>query len=241
MSRKDAVLGEGNYVWQDREIRFDSPPEHLEERRGESLIDSINSVEDTKGNNGERGSLVVTNLRLLWISHKSGSTNLSIGYNTVMHINIRKAKSRLRGTTQALYIMTKFNNSRFEFIFTSLVKNSPRMFTTAQVRGDDLPLHMIRVRALKACHNHPQAVLRAYETSKLYRDLKLRSSIIKDGQLILLPKETVYNQLPGVWNLSTDQGNLGSFVITNVRIVWHAKLAQNFNVSIPYMQIKSAR
>lgn len=26
--------------------------------------------------------------------------------------------------------------------------------------------------------------------------------------------------------------------MTNVRIVWHAKLAENFNVSIPYMQIK---
>lgn len=33
---------------------------------------------------------------------------------------------------QALYLMTKFNNSRFEFIFTSLVKNSPRLFTTLQ-------------------------------------------------------------------------------------------------------------
>lgn len=38
----------------------------------------------------------------------------------------------------------KFNSSRFEFIFTNLVKNSPRLFTTVQ------------------------AVHRAYETSKLY-------------------------------------------------------------------------
>lgn len=41
---------------------------------------SINSVEDTKGNNGERGSLAVTNLRLLWQSHRNARTNLSIGY-----------------------------------------------------------------------------------------------------------------------------------------------------------------
>ena len=27
-------------------------------------------------------------------------------------------------------------------------------------------------------------------------------------------------QYEGVWNLSSDQGNLGSFIFTNVRIVW---------------------
>ena len=48
-------------VWQDREIRFDTPTAHLQNRKGEAVIDSINSVEDTKGNNGERGSLGVTN------------------------------------------------------------------------------------------------------------------------------------------------------------------------------------
>lgn len=44
-------------------------------------------------------------------------------------------------------------------------------------------------------------------------------------------------QIEGVWNLSSDQGNLGCFFLTNVRLVWHANLAQNFNVSIPYMQM----
>ena len=206
-----------SYIWQDREIRFDSLPKHLENRSGEYIIDSINSVEDTKGNNGERGSLVVTNLRILWVAHKSNRTNLSIGFNSVLTISIRKARSKLRGPTLALYIMTKDNNSRFEFIFTSLVKNSPRLFTTTQ------------------------AVLRAYETSKLYRDLKLRGSIIRDQQLILLPLEQVYNQIPDAWNLSSDQGNLGQFFVTNVRLVWHANLAQNFNVSVPYMQMKSVK
>lgn len=109
--------------------------------------------------------------------------------------------------------MTKYNNSRFEFIFTSLVKASPRLFTTVQ------------------------AVYRAYETTKLYRDLKLRGAIIKDKQLMLLPHEQVYNKVVGVWNLSSDQGNLGTFFITNVRLVWHANLAENFNVSIPYLQM----
>merc|ERR1712194_536974 len=64
-------------------------------------------------------------------------------------------------------------------------------------------------------------------------------AIVANKELCLLPKESVYEQTGGIWNLSSDQGNLGSFVITNVRIVWFAALAENFNVSIPYLQVKA--
>ncbi|ROL52259.1 Kelch-like protein 41a [Anabarilius grahami] len=81
----------------------------------------------------------------------------------------------------------------------------------------------------------------AYETSKMYRDLKLRGALIQNKQLRLLPQEQVYDKINGVWNLSSDQGNLGTFFITNVRIVWHANMNESFNVSIPYLQIRSIR
>ena len=87
------VKQQSDYIWQDREIRFDSKVNLLACRKGEKIIgssynyslcgirirnsyvimiiiitfninriikfclDSINSVEDTKGNNGERGNL----------------------------------------------------------------------------------------------------------------------------------------------------------------------------------------
>lgn len=51
----------------------------------------------------------------------------------------------------------------------------------------------------------------------------------------------MFKHVQGVWNLSSDQGNLGTFYITNVRMVWHANLAENFNVSIPYLQMKTIR
>jgi hypothetical protein len=98
-------------------------------------IDSINAVEDTKGNNGDKGSLSITNLRLIWRSQRSPRTNLSIGYNCVLSINVKTASSRLRGNTQALYVMTKYTETKFEFIFTNLVRGSPRLFTTVQVRA----------------------------------------------------------------------------------------------------------
>jgi len=56
------------FVWQDREIRFDVPVVQLRPRKGEIVVDSINSVEDTKGNNGDKGNLLITNLRLIWFS-----------------------------------------------------------------------------------------------------------------------------------------------------------------------------
>ena len=65
------------FIWQDRDIKFDSNPSLLSCRKGEVIIDSINSVEDTKGNNGERGSLIVTNLRILWVAHENPNVNLS--------------------------------------------------------------------------------------------------------------------------------------------------------------------
>lgn len=78
-----------------------------------------------------------------------------------------------------------------------------------------------------------------YLRTYLYRDLKLRGAIILSGQLIIMPDELVYNNINGVWNLSSDQGNLGSFVLTNIRLVWFADANDTFNISLPYLQISN--
>ena len=54
------------------------------------------------------------------------------------------------GKTQAVFVLTKFQSQRFEFIFTSLGKNTSGLFQTLM------------------------AVFKAYDNSRLYRDLKLR-------------------------------------------------------------------
>jgi len=53
----------------------------------------------------------------------------------------------------------------------------------------------------------------------------------------MLPQEEICEQIGGVWNLSSDQGNLGCFFITNVRLVWYAATNELFNASIPFLQI----
>ncbi len=60
-----------------------------------------------------------------------------------------------------------------------------------------------------------------------------------DYETLLQPLR-LWMQVDGVWNLSSDQGNLGSFFVTNIRVVWHAELAENFNVSMPYIQMVRA-
>jgi len=67
--------------------------------------------------------------------------------------------------------LTKFHTSKFEFIFTNFVRDSPRLFTTIQT------------------------VFRAYDTSRMYRDLKLRGALISDKELKLLPEEQIYSQV----------------------------------------------
>lgn len=67
----------------------------------------------------------------------------------------------------------------------------------------------------------------------------LAANLLDDTELRLLPKEEIYHKVNGVWNLSSDQGNLGVFFITNVRVVWHADLTQNFNISIPYIRVST--
>ena len=63
---------------------------------------------------------------------------------------------------------------RFEFIFTNLVYGSPRLFSSV------ISVH------------------RAYESSKAYRELRLRSAVVKEKKLNLLPKEHIVNKVvPG--------------------------------------------
>lgn len=40
----------------------------MEMRKGEQIIDRLDFIEDTKGNSGDKGRLLVTNLRVIWHS-----------------------------------------------------------------------------------------------------------------------------------------------------------------------------
>ena len=209
-------------LWQDRDVRFDVPLIELKLRNGERIIEYYNKVEDTKGNCGEEGKLTVTNLRVIWQSKVKPRINLSVGLGCISSITNRTIHTKLRGKHEALYIMTKVNGTRYEFIFTQIELEIGTQFGIVELVS-------------KIC--------RAYSSTKLFRALKLRSAVISANgkQLKVLQSETIYNKINGVWNLSSDQGNLGTMHLTNIRIVWHANMNELFNISLPYVQISNIK
>lgn len=130
--------------------------------------------------------------------------------------NLFNSISSLRHPPEALYMLTSTAKQRFEFIFT------------------DYGNHANHFNALFD-------VYKAYQASVLYRELKLRSGVLSEGKLNILPQEQILRTVNGAYNLSSDQGNLGCFIITNVRLVWFADLNHSFNISLPYMQMVSIK
>ncbi|KAI6238253.1 Bardet-Biedl syndrome 5-like protein [Aphelenchoides fujianensis] len=204
--------------WQNREILFDVDSRSLRLIPGEFLVDRIENVEDTKGNNGDKGVLRITNIRLIWNANALPRINLSIGYNSVHGVTTRILKSKLRGHAESLYLMARNATTRFEFVFTCMNPSHTKLFTTV------IGIH------------------RAFETTKLYRELKMRGALVNEEEkLRILPLENQSDRIEGVWNLSSDQGNLGVLLITNIRVVWYATMNPLYNVSIPYLQLRSCR
>ena len=65
----------------------------------------------------------------------------------------------------------------------------------------------------------------------------MSGALLVESELQLLPREVAYSRVNGVWNLSSEAGNMGTFYITNCRVVWFSTASNAFNVSIPYLQV----
>ena len=89
MAKVKRSTEEAEFIWHDREIRFDITMKQLSMHEGEQIVDSMNGVEDTKGNNGDKGSLIITNLRLIWFCDKDRHINLSVGFDCVLNSEIK--------------------------------------------------------------------------------------------------------------------------------------------------------
>lgn len=60
-------------------------------------------MEDTKGNMNETGRLIVTNLRLIWISDRNKNTNMSIGFKCITDISTTNLETRIKGIIHSNY------------------------------------------------------------------------------------------------------------------------------------------
>ena len=84
-------------------------------------------------------------------------------------------------------------------------------------------------------------ILAAYRGSEVYRELRLRTPLFEGKQLMVIKEEKIYSEISGVWNLSSEQGNLGKFILTSIRIIWFAETNMLFNVSLPWVQIENIK
>ncbi|KRX34064.1 Bardet-Biedl syndrome 5 -like protein, partial [Trichinella murrelli] len=63
-------------IREDRDVRYDVDSKQLKLRNGEFIVDKSHGIENTKANRRQKGTLIVTNLRIIWLSHASSKINL---------------------------------------------------------------------------------------------------------------------------------------------------------------------
>nr|CCC89401.1 conserved hypothetical protein [Trypanosoma congolense IL3000] len=198
----------------DRNVRFDVPHSELLEQtgRGERILMKLSPVEDTKGNTGKRGVLYVSNLRFMWHSAHRTRNNLSVGYYGVCAMDVQMMNTRLCGNVEALRVTAKFGSSRFEFLFTHPSEN-------------------------KKLLGNVRSVWRAYDSTRIYRELRLRSCAVREGELALLPGEQLVTGVKDVCHVCQGDYHAGTFFTTNLRLLWCSKASLEFNMSVPFLQI----
>ena len=75
-------------------------------------------------------------------------------------------------------------------------------------------------------------VFRAYESSKLYRDLKLRGALILNKQLRLLPLEQVYDKVKFVTIILREQTTNIYFFYTCWTLLFYSQTGCSFDASL---------
>ena len=207
------------YIWQEREVRFDVSKKEISLRKGEKCLDTVSNIEDSKGNNGDVGCVMFTNLRIVWFCVENLKLNLSIGYDCIINSDVKPITSKVSGESMALFIKVKFGSNRFEFVFNAVANPSPQLFNTFTY------------------------VIRLYEHTRSYRDVKLKSHILNDKNLIKLNMEEILFGVKNVSLIVYVKGeeviyNNGELLVSNIRVVWFSPNNENINLSLPWIDIR---
>lgn len=192
----------------DCQVRLFQDPSETRLIPGETSVAIISRVEDVKAHPGQYGQGQVTNIRFIWYLQKMPTVNASIGFNNIQNYKIQISTQSLNGGTETLFIHAKDSDKSYEFIF-QVAKASTSVFRFFEM------------------------ALKNYLSSLLFREQRLRSAIINNGSLVLLPNEQVMMQIDGISNFSGDVAKIGSAMVTNLRFIWYSEIVSNFNVSIP--------
>jgi hypothetical protein len=186
---------------------------------GEFSLAIVTRVEDIKVHPGQAGQLQITNIRLIWFLPRSPNVNASIGYRTIQTSSVSNSVQSGASLTEVLFLKCKEGYATYEFIFGA-ARSDPSVFRFFTIAYEN------------------------YVNSSVLREQKLRSSIVLDGNVALLPDEQVMLTLDGLSNFAGETAKVGKAIVTNFRFVWYSGIVSNFNVSIPLIllpPLKSTR
>lgn len=247
--------------WKDKSLCFDLRLQELELDRGEQLIGCFFPIEDVKGNQDELGLLKITNLRLIWICCKKRRVNLSIGWRTVTLAYEQNLKDALGVATTSLFVMTKYESTKYEFVFNRRASASS-MGQSADPSDETSPDDWNALR--KFSHEKPTLishlspmylddpfevvfkVWQAYRQTGLFRHCRSNvahllasgsqlQSGLKLSDVNRLPSEEIIEVFPDV--VQSESRSIrynGTLMLTNVRLIWIDESLPPRNLSIPY-------
>ena len=208
-----------DFVWQDRYVKIDCNKKDISLRKGEESYEILKLIKDSKNPNGAIGTFLFTNLRLIWYENGNLKNNFSIGYDTIIDLSEKKTESKIDVDNEiitSLCIKCKDNDNEYEFLFTSIAEKDINLKTSLS------------------------NILKIYEVGRYYRDIKVKGAdivVFKEKKLNQLPDENILNTLNGISYIN-NQGNYpGILILTNLRIVWLSIQYENFNLTIPWIQM----
>lgn len=207
-----------NEVSYDKQCGFDIHPQFLKDLPGEIVYQMVTNVIDVKGGGNKRGNLILSNLRVIWYEVGNMPYNLSIGLDRVISITTKEKKEQSKSSLFEIVIRcsSRTNRSRYHFVFVNKTSNKDpfRFFTY---------------------------ISKAYEDSKPYREVLIRTQLVSGNELQLLEREKIIKEYPGIYNLAKTEVKSGRFYFTNVRVIWVSQKNDQFNISVPFYVISGFR
>ncbi|GAV03275.1 hypothetical protein RvY_13722-2 [Ramazzottius varieornatus] len=128
-------------LWQDKDIRLDCSKEQLKLRNGESLLDKLDSIEDTKANTGERVVFCRDIIRFQFTPHldlqpASQSEHLS-GIQLHQQCIHPKYRLEITGTCRITIHLRQMRHCalRVHFLLSGMSECWPTFFNSTQFAG----------------------------------------------------------------------------------------------------------
>jgi Bardet-Biedl syndrome 5 protein len=121
-------------LWELKLIKFDI---NLEDnvKAYERHLAVSHMVEDMKGNPGQKGSFIVTNLRLIWHGNVDRDLNLSIGLDTITNVMIKTLP--IQGFHDLKYVLIvkclSPRQTKYEFKFSGHTAIEENLFKKVEI------------------------------------------------------------------------------------------------------------